>query len=101
MGGTGKINHDTNEPSGFWIYTTIFIILGLVTITFIWSLYFYQVTKSDELLAKQAMYKSRNLTKQRLYEKEFLNRFEWKNKENNQVYLPIDLAVDKVINLYK
>ena len=100
MGGTGKINHDTDEPSGFWIFTTIIIILGLVALIFLWSIYFYRVTKSEELLSKQAMYKSKALTSQRLNEKEFLNRLEWKNSDKNQIYLPIDLAMDKVIKRY-
>ena len=101
MSAGNQINHDTGEPSGFWISFTIGAIAISLILIFIWCIYFYRVTKSEEFLRKQDMFKSKSLNSQRLYEKEHLSRLEWKNKSENKLYLPIDLAMEKTVKQYR
>ncbi|MDG2265327.1 MAG: hypothetical protein P8L47_04315 [Candidatus Marinamargulisbacteria bacterium] len=60
----------------------------------------FQAGFDQKLIQLEKMMPTRQLDALRLQESEVLTRFEWKSKANKTVYIPIDVAMDAVIDDY-
>ena len=72
-------------------FAAVFIVLPI----------FYQAGFDQKLIQLEKNMPTPQLDALRLKESEVLARFEWKNKPNQTVYIPIDVAMGTVVDDYR
>ena len=72
-------------------FAAVFIVLPIV----------YQAGFDQKLIQLEKNMPTPQLDALRLKESEVLTRFEWKNKANQIVYVPIDVAMGTVVDDYR
>jgi hypothetical protein len=72
-------------------FAAVFIVLPIV----------YQAGFDQKLIQLEKNMPTPQLDALRLKESEVLTRFEWKNKANQTVYVPIDVAMGTVVDDYR
>jgi len=98
---TGQINHDTSEPNAKAIgWSMLITLVTLLVIVFLCTLY-YRGANSGELNTKETSRENLDLKELRNYEQKTLNEVKWIDTQKGRVSLPIENAMDKVVQAYK
>jgi len=91
---SGEINHDTTEPDAKIISIWFFWIGVFLVLVVIGSIYYYYGTFSEEQNSKE------NVSSQKDYS-DPMTKAAWIDKSQGTLRLPIDIAVQKVVEDYQ
>ena len=94
------INHDQTRMNYKAIGLSVALLVGLVVVAFVFSLYLYLNTRSQELTHKEATAVDADLQKLRIREDEQLNGYHWTDGTKSHVALPIEDAKKQVLSSY-
>jgi len=94
-------NFDKTDPASLKIGLAVLGIVVGLAVVIIFSFYYYQGVISAEQDRQEITETSLALKKIRSYETEMLNGVAWVDKKKNIVKIPIDFAMEQVIQEYR
>ena len=101
MSETGKINHDQTGVAVGRLWFTVIFTSFFIVVVFVVGFFFFKSTISMELNLKDDTDTSLEIKRLRQYEQDSLHQLKWKSKSKGTVQIPIDLAIDNVVEDYK
>ncbi len=98
---SGEIRHDTTEPYAKAIAWAVALTALLLALVFVCSLWYYRTSSTDELNQKELVPVTLFLQSIRTYEDQELSATRWKDLKKDWVQVPIDYAMEKVVQDYR
>ena len=101
MSDTGHIGVDESNPDNLKITLFLAAMVVFMVIIVVWSIFFFKGMTSDVLNQKQLTPKGEERQALELYEQDRLSSYSWVDKSKGIVQIPIELAVQQVIDDYQ